>query len=179
MGHPDAPPHASPETPPGETGRDRAHPLLIVVGTLAAVVAITFVVFAVGGGPTKDSGRNATFAQPVSSGECGVPTPADATYTADVTSSPDPPPPTGASFTFMIRHGGKGVTGAKVCLNADMPEMQHPGISYLLTESSGGRYGARIQFSMGGTWRGSLTVAEPGMPIVSVPVTIQVAEVAD
>jgi hypothetical protein len=179
MVHPDAPPAPPPETPPEETGRDGAHPLLIVVGTLAAVLVVTFVVFKVGGGTSKDVGRTATFAKPVSAGECGVPTPADSTYTGDVASSPDPPPASGASFTFTVRHGGTGVTGAKVCLTADMPEMQHPGISYVLTESSGGRYGARIQFSMGGTWRGTLTVAEPGKPIVSVPVVIQVADVAD
>ncbi len=176
MALPEAPADAQPAT-----GGDGAHPVLILVVTLVAVLAVTFVVFEIGGGTSQDAGRtgSAAFEKPVSAGACGVPTPADATYSAEVASDPDPPLASGASFTFTVRHGGKAVTGAKVCLTADMPAMHHPGISYVLTDSSGGRYGTRIQFSMSGGWRASLTVAEPGMPVVSVPVNIQVAEDGD
>jgi hypothetical protein len=155
--------------------------MLILVVTLAAVLAVTFVVLKIGGGTSQDAGRtrSASFEKPVSAGACGVPTSVDATYSAEVASDPDPPVASGASFTFTVRHAGQAVTGAKVCLTADMPAMQHPGISYVLADSSGGRYGARIQFSMSGAWRASLTVAQPGMPIVSVPVNIEVADGGD
>jgi hypothetical protein len=172
------------EAPPDAevaTRGDSAHPVRILAVTLAAVLAVTFAVLKIGGGTSQDPGRTApaAFAKPVSTGACGVPTPADATYTADVASDPDPPLASGAAFTFTIRHGGQAVTGAKVCLTADMPAMQHPGISYGLTESSAGRYGARLQFSMSGAWRASLTVAEPGKPVVSVTVNIQVEDGGD
>jgi YtkA-like len=172
----EAPPDVRPATRP-----DGAHPLRLLAGTLATVLVVTFVVFKIGGGPSQDVGRTAApaVAKPVSTGTCGVPTPADATYSADVASDPDPPVASGANFTFTVLHGGKAVTGAKVCLAADMPAMQHPGITYLLTESSAGRYGARMQFSMSGAWRASLTVAEPGMPVVSVTVDIQVEDGGD
>jgi hypothetical protein len=44
-----------------------------------------------------------------------------------------------------VRQGGRAVTGAKVCVIADMPTMEHPGLT------------------------------EAGKPVVSVPVSIEVA----
>ncbi|MDQ4096287.1 MAG: FixH family protein, partial [Actinomycetota bacterium] len=99
-------------------------------------------------------------------------------YSVDLVANPDPPRPEGTTFLLSVRRDGRAITGAKVCLTADMPDMQHPGINTVAKEGSGGRYEARLQFGMGGSWRTSVTIAEPDKPAVSVPLTIQVAEVS-
>ena len=66
----------------------------------------------------------------------------------------------------------------KVCLTADMPEMQHPGLNRVAKEAPGGRYEAEFQFGMGGNWKTAVTIAEPGKPVVSAPLTISVEEVS-
>jgi hypothetical protein len=170
---------AIPAAPPRDQSPGTA-PVLIVAGTLLAVIVATFAIFKVGGYQGQEavaSGPGASLAGPAPVGACGQGTPADPSYTVDLVANPEPPRPEGTTFLLTLRHDGKPVTGAKVCLTADMPEMQHPGINYVAKESSGGRYEARLQFGMGGTWKASATIAEPDKPVVSVPMTIQVAEV--
>ena len=159
--------------------REGANPLLIVVGTLVAVVLVTFAVYSFGDyeGADVAGGSNANRAGPAPLGACGQGAPADPSYTMDVAANPDPPRPEGTTFLLTLRRGSQAITGAKVCLEANMPEMQHPGLNYVARESAGGRYEARLQFGMGGNWRGSVTIAEPDKPVVSVPLTIVVAEV--
>jgi len=98
----------------------------------------------------------------------------DASYT--VTSDPDPDPPAAEATTFRltIRHDGRAVTGARVCLRTDMPDMTHPGVSAVATEASGGQYDARLKFAMTGAWVGSVVVAEPGRRAVAVPIRFDV-----
>ena len=165
--------------PDSEPTRVGTNPVLIVVGTLVAVFAVTILIYSVGDyeGQEGLAGPAAGLAQQGPAGGCGQGTPADPSYTVDVVANPDPPRPEGTTFLFTVRQGGRPVTGAKLCVAADMPEMQHPGLSSVARENPGGRYETRIQFGMGGNWRTSLIVAEPDKPVVSVPLTIQVAEI--
>ena len=57
------------------------------------------------------------------------------------------------------------VTGAKVCVAADMPSMEHPGLTTVAKEGSGGRYETLVKFGMGGSWKAGVTIAEPGKPL--------------
>jgi copper transport protein len=97
----------------------------------------------------------------------GKPNPA---YSLAMTSDPDPPRAERTIFHLTVRRDDKPVTGAKVCLIADMPDMRHPALSKVATEVSGGTYDAEFRLGMGGTWVGSVIVAEPGQPTVSLPV---------
>lgn len=166
---------------PSETESPQAgtKPLLIVAGTLVAVLAVTFLIYSVGDYDAQDglAAGGAGLARQGPAGGCGQGTPADPSWTVDVVANPNPPRPEGTNFVFTVRQAGRPVTGAKVCLAADMPDMQHPGLSATGRESGGGRYETRIQFGMGGTWRTSLIVAEPDKPVVSVPLSIQVADI--
>lgn len=97
----------------------------------------------------------------------GEPNPA---YSVAMTSDPDPPRAEGTTFHLTVRRDGKPVTGAKVCLIANMPDMRHPALSKVTLEVSGGTYDAEFKLSMGGAWAASVIVAEPGQPTVSLPV---------
>lgn len=110
---------------------------------------------------------------PVAEGICGRGTP-DPTYGVSIDSDPDPPRAEGTTFHLTVRREGQPVTGAKVCVSVDMPEMQHPGVSTVATEASPGTYDANLTFSMTGGWEGSVTIAEPGRRPASVPMTFEV-----
>jgi len=157
------------------------NPVLIVGGTVVVVVVLTFLIYAVGGGAGDQEvavgGQQAKLAGPASAGACGQGTPADPSYSVEYVTDPAPPRPDGATVQLTVRHDGKPVTGAKVCLTADMPDMEHAPLTKAGTEASGGRYDARVQFGMGGSWRMSVIIAEPDKPVVSVPLAIQVAQV--
>lgn len=171
-------------TEPVETDRDSTiegtHPLLIVAATVLTVLLLTLLVYSVGdykAGDVATGTQGAKLAGPASVGACGQGTPADSSYTVDYTSTPDPPRPEGTNLLLTVRHDGKTVTDAKVCVTADMPDMQHPGLNKGTNEVSGGRYETRLQFGMGGSWRMSVTIAEADKPVVAVPLLIQVAQV--
>lgn len=104
---------------------------------------------------------------------CGRGTP-DPAYGATFEPDPNPPKAEGTNFRLTVLRDGTPVTGAKVCMRVDMPDMQHPGVSTVATEVSSGRYDARLRFSMVGGWEGSVTIAEPGRKPVSVPVKFEV-----
>jgi len=167
---------------PGLARKDGTKPGYIVGGTVVMVAVATFLIYAVSGySADQDAltgGQVGRLAGPASAGACGSQaTPADSSYSVEYATAPDPPRPEGTTVTLTVRHDGKAVSGARVCLTADMPEMQHPGVNKASDEVSGGRYEARLQFGMGGSWRMSVTVAEPNKPVVSLPLVIQVAEI--
>jgi len=143
------------------------------------VTILTFLIYSVGGqgedGAVFAGGRTATTT--ATSGACGAGSPDDS-YSISVASTPDPPRPEGTTFRLTVRHGERAVTGAKVCMTSEMPEMQHPGLNSVAKEGSGGRYETVVKFGMGGSWVASVTVAEPGRPVVSLTVRIEVAEFA-
>ena len=166
--------------PPLETESPSTHPILIVGGTVLVVTILTFLIYSVGGyeedGNIFAGGQTVTTTAAPSSGACGFGSPDDS-YSIAVASDPDPPRPEGTTFRLTVRQGGKAVTGAKVCMAADMPDMQHPGLTTVAKEGSGGRYETVVKFGMGGSWKAAVTIAEPGKPVVSVTVPIEVAQV--
>jgi hypothetical protein len=156
--------------------RGRLSPVLMIVG--AAVVAFVVAVLAMGvGSDSKDTvASGPTTADTSRGGECGDGQP-DPTYTVNLRSDPSPPRPDGTTFHIAVRHNGSPVTGAKVCMSADMPDMQHPGLTKTAKELSGGVYDAAdIKFSMGGSWAAAVTVLEPGKAPVLVTTVFQVTE---
>lgn len=106
-------------------------------------------------------------------GSCGRGAP-DPTYSVTMASEPDPPRAEGTTLHLDVRREGRAVAGAKVCVTADMPDMQHPGVNTLAREVSAGTYDAELEFSMTGAWAASVTIAEPGQPAVSVPLVFEV-----
>jgi YtkA-like len=146
----------------------------------AAVVAFVVALLAMGVGSSNDTQNTSATGQQTADtsrgGECGDGQP-DPTYTVNVTSDPNPPRPEGTTFHLAVRHNGDPVTGAKVCMSADMPDMQHPGLTKAAKESSAGVYDAAdIKFSMGGAWAASVTILEPGKAPVLLTTAFQVAE---
>jgi hypothetical protein len=169
---------ANPVAPP-DTERRPTNPLIIVAGTVLLVSVVTFLLYSVGGhedGDVRAGGSSAKLAEPAGAGACGFGQPDDS-YSVAVTSDPDPPRPEGTTFRLTVRQGSRAVTGAKVCVSADMPSMQHPGLSGVAKEAPGGRYETVVKFGMGGSWRAAVTINEPGKPIVTVTVLIEVAQV--
>lgn len=163
---------------PVKSERVGTHPALIVAATVLTVFILTFVIYSVGGDGQDSAGAGGSnLAGAAPAGACGQGAPADPSYTIDLVSNPQPPRPEGTTFQLTLRHEGRPITGAKVCLASDMPDMQHPGLTAVAKEGSGGRYEARLQFGMGGTWRTAVTIAEPDEPVVTLPLTIQVAQV--
>ncbi len=55
-----------------------------------------------------------------------------------------------------------------------MPGMEHRGVFTVARDATAGRYEIKLEFSMTGTWSGSVTIAQSGKPAVSVPLEIEV-----
>jgi len=169
---------AEPVAPP-ETEGQSTSPVLIVAGTVLVVALVSFLLYSVGGYEGERdvfAGGQTNTAAPADAGACGF-GPPDDSYSVAVASEPDPPRPEGTTFRLTVRQGARTVTGAKVCMTAEMPDMQHPGLSAVAKEAPGGRYETLVKFGMGGAWKASVTIAEPGKPVVSVTIPINVAEV--
>lgn len=169
---------AKPSAPAG-TERRPTHPLLIVAGTVLVVTLVTFALYSMGvdeAGDILAGGPAAQLAGPAAAGACGRGTPDDS-YSVALTSDPDPPRPEGTTLRMTVRQGGRAVTGAKVCVAADMPSMEHPGLTTVAREAPGGRYETVVKFGMGGSWKAGVTIAEAGKPTVTVTVLIEVAQV--
>ena len=98
----------------------------------------------------------------------------DPSYSVTVQSDPDPPKAEATEFRLTVRREGRPVAGATVCVRVNMPDMQHRGVSTVAREASAGTYEGRLRFSMTGGWEGSITIAEPGRPPVSVPIALAV-----
>jgi len=123
--------------------------------------------------PRKPATTATPVAGPDAAGACGVGKPDDA-YSVTWDADPNPPKAEGATLELTVRRDGRPVTGAKVCVAADMPDMQHPGITKVSKEVGGGRYDAEFKFGMPGAWVASITIAEPGKPSVLVPLKLDV-----
>jgi hypothetical protein len=166
--------------PRTDSERGGASPLLLIGGiaVVAFVVAILVVRSSSDGSSKVSSGASVDTVAPASAGPCGEGAP-DPSYTMTTESDPNPPRSEGATFHLTVRHNGKAVTGAKVCVAANMPGMLHAGISSVATEASAGRYDTDLKFSMEGSWAGTVTVAEPGQPVVSIPLKVEVAPSAN
>jgi hypothetical protein len=153
-----------------------ASALLLIGGIAVVAFVVALLVVRSGSGDSSkvSTGASVDTVAPTSAGPCGEGA-TDSSYTMTTDSDPSPPRSEGATFHLTVRHNGKAVTGAKVCVAADMPGMLHAGISTVATEASAGRYDTDIKFGMEGSWAGTVTVAEPGKPVVSIPLKVEVA----
>jgi len=125
------------------------------------------------GGDVTGGGPGDTATVPAA-GSCGKGKP-DSTYSVSWSFDVDPPIPGYSTIHLTVRHGGRPVTGARVCVVADMPDMGHSGTDSAAEEMPGGRYDAELDFSMGGSWAATVTIAEPGAAVVSLPLAFRVA----
>lgn len=157
--------------------RGAVSPLLAIAGAAIVVFVVAFLLLDRGGsGKSQDVSSGGDASTTVASvGPCGEGKP-DTSYTVSVTSDPDPPRPDGTTFHLAVRHNGQPVTGAKVCLGADMPDMQHPGVNRVATEKGGGVYDADLKFSMVGSWVASVTILEPGKDPAALTMVFQVTQ---
>lgn len=162
------------------TGREHGgvSPILIVAGIAVVAFVVALVAFR-GGSSSKDatvdaSGQITVPGARAQGSGCASEAKADAAYTVIMDSDPSPPRAEGTTFHLTVRHDGKAVTGATVCLTADMTEMHHEGIDNEAKEASGGKYDTTLKFGMRGPYAGSVTIVEPGKPAVAVPITFQV-----
>ncbi len=168
----------NPTTPKTGHQRRAVSPVLIVAGI--AVVAFVIALVAFRGGSSDpstsvDASGQITVPGAASQGSgCNSTSKPDPAYSVVMESEPNPPRAEGTTFHLTVRHDGKAVTGATVCMSADMTEMHHEGINNEAKEASGGKYDATLKFGMRGPYAGSVIVAEPGKAAVSVPVSFQV-----
>lgn len=98
---------------------------------------------------------------------------AEAGYEVTVATEPDPPIPQGTTFEVVVQRDGAPVSGATVCLSADMSEMSHAGVSKQAEEMGDGRYEMAVDFGMRGAWSGGVVVIESGQG-ASMPVSFDV-----
>jgi hypothetical protein len=96
-------------------------------------------------------------------------------YAAVVATKPEPPRSAGTDILVDVRHNGQPLSGASVCLTADMVGMPMGGPpNYKARQTAPGTYDVFIAFGMGGTWAGQLVVSSGGRPVLSQPVTFNV-----
>ncbi len=95
-------------------------------------------------------------------------------YEVTVASEPDPPTPRGSTFRIAVDRDGQPVSGATVCMAADMTEMSHEPSGGRAEETEPGRYEVGVDFGMRGTWEGTVFVTEPGEERVAAPVSFDV-----
>ncbi|MDQ6727789.1 MAG: FixH family protein [Actinomycetota bacterium] len=79
--------------------------------------------------------------------------------------------------TIRVTHNGAPVTGAQVCMRADMGgigRMSGMGVSNVAQETAPGVYDVPVRFEMGGHWDGTVIVARPSGKAVRIPAPIEV-----
>jgi hypothetical protein len=79
--------------------------------------------------------------------------------------------------TLLVTRDGQPVTGAQVCMRADMGGMggmSGMGVSDVARESAPGQYEVPIRFEMGGFWNGTVIVATGTRRPVRIAVPIDV-----
>lgn len=105
---------------------------------------------------------------------CGDPAGEDPAYEVAIVSEPDPPRVEGTTFRVEVTRAGEPVTGALVCLIADMSGMAHEGVFERAEEVAPGTYELSTRFVMRGHWTGSVRVFGPDGGAVRVPLSLNV-----
>lgn len=77
-------------------------------------------------------------------------------------------------MTLRVTRDGEPVTGATVCMVADMTGMSHAGISESAEEVSGGDYKLATRFGMRGRWDGEVIVVDGDNAVLVPDVTFEV-----
>ena len=81
------------------------------------------------------------------------------------------------THTVRVTRDGQPVTGAQVCMRADMGGMggmSGMGISDVGRETEPGQYDVPVRFEMGGFWNGTVIVATGTRKPVRIPIPIEV-----
>ena len=141
---------------------------------ILAVVAVVafggaYLAFQGGGSSSDESGPPSPAGS--GSGRCPANATANASYQVRLEEQPRVESTT---MLLAVTHNGKAVTDATVCLSADMSGMSHEGVGGQARKLAGGRYQVDTKFPMRGPWAGSVTVAEAGKAVASVPITFDV-----
>ena len=106
--------------------------------------------------------------------ECQMDAVEDASFSVDFLTpfSVDP-----TTHTLRVTRDGAPVTGAQVCMRADMGGMggmSGMGISNVANETAPGVYDVPVRFEMGGYWDGTVIVSTGTRKPVEIPVPIEV-----
>ncbi len=106
--------------------------------------------------------------------ECQMDAVTDASYAVEFLTpfSVDP-----TTHTLRITRDGAPVTGAQVCMRADMGgmgRMSGMGISNVAQETEPGVYDVPVRFEMGGHWNATVIVTHGPRKPVEIPIPIEV-----
>lgn len=201
--HSDAPNADPAETPPSGNGRKTLYQRGAILAVAVVAVAVGAILIFSGGGSGSDTVATDQLGAPGPQGAasptgaattasatasampsatvsaatadpCSIAASTDPTYKVAFQTTPNPPVAEGTLFKLAIEHGGKPVTGATVCMSADMTTMHHGGVEKTASETSAGHYQLKLELPMRGPWAGSAVIVQPGMPAVAVPVSFNV-----
>ncbi|MDP8993286.1 MAG: FixH family protein [Actinomycetota bacterium] len=106
--------------------------------------------------------------------ECQMDSVRDAAYKAEFLEKPTVDL---TSHDIAVTRAGTPVSGAQVCMRADMGgpgNMSGMGVSDEAREVSDGRYRVPVRFEMGGHWNATVVVAEPRKEPVRIQMALQV-----
>ena len=102
---------------------------------------------------------------------CATESEPDPAYAVELQNAPS----TGeVAYRLSVTRNGEPVTGAEVCLSADMGGMSGMGVSDDAVEVDPGVYEVEVRFEMAGPWDGTVLVNEGGEESVAVPLAFDV-----
>jgi hypothetical protein len=93
--------------------------------------------------------------------------PSDRTYSVQLE---EPVSAEVTSYHLAVSQQGRPVDGARVCVLVKMNGMPSMGVSDEARQVAPGRYQVSMAPKMGGAWKGTVLVAEPGRQAVAVPI---------
>lgn len=100
--------------------------------------------------------------------------PRDQTFSANIVEDPTV---TLTRYHLRVSQDGRPVTGARVCMRADMGGaggMSGMGLNQVATEVGPGNYEVPVRFVMGGFWRGTVVIEPRNKNAVGVPIQLNV-----
>lgn len=106
--------------------------------------------------------------------ECQMDAVRDASFQVELLTPPSVEPTT---QTLRVTRDGAPVTGAQVCMRADMGgigRMSGMGVSDVARERAPGEYDVPVRFEMGGSWNGTVIVDTGTRRPVTIPVPLDV-----
>lgn len=106
--------------------------------------------------------------------ECQMDAVRDSSFQVELLTPPSVEPTT---QTIRVTRDGAPVTGAQVCMRADMGgigRMSGMGVSDVARERAPGEYDVPVRFEMGGSWNGTVIVDTGTRKPVTIPVPLDV-----
>jgi hypothetical protein len=103
---------------------------------------------------------------------CAVETEPDPAYAVELQ---DIPSTRVIAYRMSVTRDGDPVTGAQVCLSADMAGMSAMGVTDDAVEVDTGIYEVAVRFAMAGPWDGTVLVSEDGAESIAVPLSFNVS----